>query len=46
MPRNVQLTVDRYLVDRAQPGTRVTVIGVYTIPAGRGQAKSSKPDLR
>lgn len=29
MPRNVQLTVDRYLVDKAQPGTRVIVIGVY-----------------
>ncbi len=46
MPRNVQLTVDRYLVDRAQPGTRVTVIGVYTIPTGRGKDKSSKADLR
>lgn len=35
MPRNVQLAVDRYLVDRAAPGTRVTVIGVYMIPQGR-----------
>ncbi len=35
MPRNVQLTVDRYLVDKASPGTRVTVIGVYMIPQGR-----------
>ncbi len=39
MPRHVQLSVDRYLVDKASPGTRVTVIGIYMIPAGGGGKK-------
>jgi DNA replication licensing factor MCM5 len=52
MPRNVQLTVDRYLVDKASPGTRVTVIGVYMIPQGRkkqggkGGGEAKAPYLR
>ena len=28
MPRNIMLTVDRYLVDRVTPGTRVSVMGI------------------
>lgn len=31
MPRNVMLTVDRYLVDKVSPGTRVSVIGVSSL---------------
>eukprot|EP01113_Clastostelium_recurvatum_P038207 TRINITY_DN5686_c0_g2_i1.p1 TRINITY_DN5686_c0_g2~~TRINITY_DN5686_c0_g2_i1.p1 ORF type:complete len:632 (-),score=77.06 TRINITY_DN5686_c0_g2_i1:360-2255(-) len=31
MPRHILLTVDRSLVCKAVPGTRVTAIGVYTI---------------
>ena len=42
MPRNVQLAVDRYLVDKASPGTRVTVIAVYMIPAASRAKKGKK----
>ncbi len=42
MPRHVQLAVDRYLVDKAAPGMRVTVIGVYMIPTGGGKKKPGK----
>jgi len=31
LPRHIQMYVDRSLVDRAVPGNRVTVIGVYSI---------------
>ena len=31
MPRNILLTVDRHLVDRVSPGTRVSVIGVSSL---------------
>lgn len=31
MPRHISLYCDRYLCDRAVPGNRVTVIGVYSI---------------
>lgn len=31
MPRNIMLSVDRYLVDRVAPGTRVAVIGVMAL---------------
>ena len=43
MPRNVMLTIDRYLVDRVAPGTRVSVMGIlslYSISGG-GQIQSS-----
>lgn len=43
MPRNVLLSADRYLVDKASPGTRVTVIGCYTIPFAT-KAKGKKQD--
>ncbi len=31
MPRHVLLSVDRYLVDKVTPGTRVSVVGTYSI---------------
>ena len=31
MPRNVLLTIDRYLVDRVAPGTRVSVMGILSL---------------
>lgn len=30
MPRSLTLTCDRYLVERAPPGSRVTVVGIYS----------------
>ena len=39
MPRNIMLTVDRYLVDRVVPGTRVSVIGVVSLFNSAGQKK-------
>eukprot|EP00092_Neocalanus_flemingeri_P025492 GFUD01027640.1.p1 GENE.GFUD01027640.1~~GFUD01027640.1.p1 ORF type:complete len:749 (-),score=252.70 GFUD01027640.1:1872-4058(-) len=45
MPRHMQLFVDRSLVERAVPGNRVTVIGVYSIrkmaKLGRGGEKGA-----
>lgn len=31
MPRHIMLTVDRYLVDRVSPGTRVSMVGVVSL---------------
>ena len=45
MPRHMQLFVDRSLVEKAVPGNRVTVIGVYSIrkmaKIGRGGEKGA-----
>merc|ERR1719470_495533 len=45
MPRHMQLFVDRSLTERAVPGNRVTVIGVYSIrkmaKLGRGGEKGA-----
>lgn len=45
MPRHLQLYVDRSLVERAVPGNRVTVMGVYSIrkmaKMGRGAEKGA-----
>jgi len=45
MPRHMQLYVDRSLVDKAVPGNRVTVIGIYSIrkmaKIGRGAEKGA-----
>lgn len=35
LPRNVQLVVDRNLVGRVAPGTRVTAYGIYSIYQAR-----------
>ncbi|EDO15855.1 hypothetical protein Kpol_1009p1 [Vanderwaltozyma polyspora DSM 70294] len=31
MPRNILMTSDRYLTNRVVPGTRVTIVGIYSI---------------
>lgn len=31
LPQNMTLIVDRHLVGKISPGTRVTVIGIYSI---------------
>lgn len=31
MPRNIMCTVDRYLVDRITPGTRVSILGITSL---------------
>ena len=31
LPQNMTLIVDRHLVSKISPGTRVTVIGIYSI---------------
>jgi len=43
MPRHVQLFAERSLCEKAVPGNRVTVIGVYSIQKsqGRGKGKSA-----
>jgi DNA replication licensing factor MCM5 len=41
MPRSIMLSVDRYLVDRVTPGTRVSVIGVFSLSNG-GAKKGSQ----
>lgn len=44
MPRNVMISVDRYLVDKVTPGTRISVVGVaslYNTGRGRGNSASS-----
>lgn len=53
MPRYVLLSADRYLVDKAPPGTRVTVVGVFMIPSVSGKkskrgkgAEGQSPYLR
>ena len=41
MPRHVVLSCERHLVDQVVPGTRVTVIGVYTIFEGGKKDKDA-----
>jgi DNA replication licensing factor MCM5 len=43
MPRNIMLSVDRYLVDRVVPGTRVSVMGVASLLS---QAKGQSNNIR
>lgn len=42
MPRNIMLTVDRYLVDRVTPGTRVSVIGIASLFNNNGSGSNKK----
>jgi DNA replicative helicase MCM subunit Mcm2 (Cdc46/Mcm family) len=47
MPRNMMLCIDRSLVQRVVPGTRITLVGIYSIfqhkeKTGRGQDKVSR----
>eukprot|EP01034_Spumella_vulgaris_P021414 gene21414-27444_t len=47
MPRNILLAVDRYLVDRITPGTRVSVIGISSLyNAGARQKLKTSEALR
>jgi DNA replication licensing factor MCM5 len=45
MPRSIMLSVDRYLVDRVTPGTRVSVIGVFSLSNG-GAKKGSQNGVK
>lgn len=40
MPRSITMSVDRRLVDRANPGTRVTVTGIMQIMTQQGKGNS------
>ena len=42
MPRHMILHVERTMVQRITPGTRVKVMGVYTLSRGMGKASGSK----
>lgn len=46
MPRHIQVTVDRYLVDRVAPGTRVSVVGISSIFNGRTKDKVQNANVR
>ena len=39
MPRNIQLSVDRNLVDRCSPGTRISVMGVSSLYQTSGKPR-------
>lgn len=41
MPRNVMLSVDRYLVDRVVPGTRVSIVGISSLFASSAKDQMS-----
>ena len=41
MPRSMRLVFNRYLVDRVSPGTRLSVIGVFTLFGGKGKGNSA-----
>lgn len=42
IPRNVILHCDRYLVERAPPGTRLNIVGIYSTFASGGSRGSGK----
>lgn len=46
MPRNVMLTIDRYLVDRVAPGTRVSVMGISSLFSGNTQKLSTTAPIK
>lgn len=48
MPRNIMLTVDRYLVDRITPGTRVSVLGITSLfqSAATASLRASNTSIR
>ena len=44
MPRSIMLSVDRYLVDRVTPGTRVSVMGIFSLVStapGKGSGSAA-----
>ncbi|UYV70447.1 MCM5 [Cordylochernes scorpioides] len=44
MPRHLQLYCDRYLCERAVPGNRISVTGVYSIKKGSSKPKRGAPE--
>jgi DNA replication licensing factor MCM5 len=47
MPRNILLSVDRALVDRVSPGTRVSVLGICSLfSSGRGAGGKAQASVR
>jgi len=44
MPRHMMLHVDRTMVQRITPGTRVKVMGVYTLQRGMGMGKRGRDE--
>jgi DNA replication licensing factor MCM5 len=47
MPRNIMVSMDRYLVDKVTPGTRISVIGITSLynVAGRGRGNNAQRSL-
>ena len=45
MPRSIELSVERYLVDKCPPGTRVEVMGISSL-SGPGQQKGGTSTVR
>lgn len=43
MPRNIMVSVDRYLVDKVTPGTRVSVIGISSLFSNGGKNSNNSP---
>src|SRR5690606_6333855 len=41
LPRHISLSLDRFLVGRAKPGTRVTVVGIYDVFQNRQNTRNS-----
>jgi len=46
MPRHMQLYCDRFLCEKAVPGNRVTVIGIYSIKKATQTSKVSSLSTR
>ena len=44
MPRSYVVTVDRCLVDKVTPGTRVTIVGVFSIISRQDSLKSGSSE--
>ncbi|CCC69873.1 hypothetical protein NCAS_0D02920 [Naumovozyma castellii] len=44
MPRNITMSCDRYLTNRVIPGTRVTIVGIYSIYSSKKRGYNSNND--
>ena len=44
MPRNLQMSCDRYLTNKVVPGARVTVVGIYSIYNSKKNIGTSRGD--
>lgn len=45
MPRNLLMTCDRYLTNRVVPGTRVTIVGIYSIYQSKQKGSGSSSGI-